>query len=145
MTKTTQAALRRQKITRIITVCVIVAVALAVLVARNLTKVKRYDPVVAPTPNPTMLAVDYQKALKNMDEGDFIMALIRFEYILAFDKEFPGAAEKLAGIRALFNATPTAPGYRGIIPTMAPVQPSDPRQFMNVTATLVSTNTPAIP
>jgi hypothetical protein len=122
----------------------ILVVALAILYEGSQPKLPTFKSIVVLTPNPTVLAADYQKALENIKEGNLRMALVRFEYILAYNKDYPGAAEKLDSIRATLNAAPTGPAATSEYATIAPPEEIDPHSGMPITATpiMYSTNTP---
>jgi hypothetical protein len=142
MEKKVKTGANRRKVIWIAAGFVILVVTLVIIYWRSIQIVDTFNRGEPQTPEPAMLATQYHQALEDMDEGNLRMALIRFEYIQVHSKDYPDVAEKLTRIRAILNAVPTEPAYPGVVPTTAPVIPSDPRHGMLVTTTSVPTNMP---
>ncbi|MEK7311553.1 MAG: hypothetical protein AAB382_06260 [Chloroflexota bacterium] len=68
------------------------------------------------------LTRQYQLGIEDMDAGRYTLAVERFEFILAIDPNFPGAADRLAEARA--SATPS-PVAATLVPT--PIVTADPQ------------------
>lgn len=73
------------------------------------------------------LQTQYTLGLANLADGNYALAIARFEYILKTDAAYPGAAEKLAEARAALNITPTAPP--AATPTLPPTT-GDPQALL---------------
>ena len=68
------------------------------------------DPIRS-TPKPeivaTQVAAQYVYAIKDIQAGRYEHAQQRLEYIIAWNPEYPGAAEKLLEVERILNITPT--------------------------------------
>ena len=87
---------------------------------------------------PGHLAAQYEQALIDVNQGNLRNASLRLEYILSNNKEYPGAAEKLAVLQATLSAIPieTDPMVK-ITPT--------PRIQEIVTQTVMPPSLPLLP
>ena len=64
------------------------------------------------------LGEQFELGMQELDNGQYDLARQRFEYILQYDQDFPGAQEKLTEVLVLLSATATpsaspTPGWRG--------------------------------
>jgi hypothetical protein len=69
------------------------------------------------------LQTQFQLGLEDLANQRYQLAADRFQYIVAVDAEFPGAAEKLAEAQAALQITPTAPA-----PTAPPASGQSPAE-----------------
>jgi tetratricopeptide (TPR) repeat protein len=73
------------------------------------------------------LKTQYDLGVADLAAGHYDLAAQRFEYIVALDPAYPGAAGKLAEARQALNITPTAPPPP--TPTLPPVS-GDPQTLL---------------